>query len=168
MPTSRYAATAAARTAAVTSASRPYRPGTAARLPASTTAGTIRARTCRLVTTAQPAKNARPPSRGRADQRGRGPEDAPDEHRHAFLAFIAGLIGDAGRYLARGDVDPLRSGASYNLAGRWLDDVELLESARELSAVVQSRLANAPKAGRTRRIFATVLLPGGDPVPPRP
>ncbi len=92
----------------------------------------------------------------------------PDEHRHAFLAFVAGLIGDADRYLARGDVDPLRDGASYNLAGMWLDDVELLEFARELYAVVQPRLANAPKAGRTRRILATVLLPGGDPVPPRP
>src|SRR6266542_1967148 len=32
----------------------------------------------------------------------------PDEHRQAFLAFVAGLIGDADRYLARGDIDPIR------------------------------------------------------------
>lgn len=86
----------------------------------------------------------------------------PDEHRQAFLAFVAGLIGDADRYLARGDIDPLRDGASYNVAGMWLDETEFMEFLRELVTVVQPRLANAPKPGRTRRIFATVLLPGSD------
>ncbi|MDQ2749938.1 MAG: helix-turn-helix domain-containing protein [Actinomycetota bacterium] len=84
-----------------------------------------------------------------------------EEHRQAFLAFVAGLIGDAERYLARPDVDPLRDGASYNLAGLWLDEVELMEFARDLYTVVQPRLANGPRRGRTRRILATVLLPGG-------
>jgi hypothetical protein len=84
-----------------------------------------------------------------------------DEHRQAFLAFVAGLIGNAERYLARPDIDPLRDGASYNLAGLWLDDVELMEFARDLYTIVQPRLANGPRAGRTRRILATVLLPGG-------
>jgi hypothetical protein len=95
-----------------------------------------------------------------------------DEHRQAFLAFIAGLIGDAERYLSREDVDPLRDGASYNLAGMWLTDVELMELARELYTVVQPRLAHHPTPGRTRRILATVLLPGGSPAdcptPPHP
>ena len=91
----------------------------------------------------------------------------PDEHRQAFLAFVAGLIGDAERYLARPDIDPMRDGASYSLAGLWLDDLELLEFARELYTVVQPRAANGPRAGRTRRILATVLLPGStaDPDP---
>jgi len=84
----------------------------------------------------------------------------PDEHRQAFLAFVAGLIGDFDRYLARGDIDPLRDGVSYRMAGMWLDDVELMELARELVTVVQPRLANAPKPGRRRRIFGTILLPG--------
>jgi hypothetical protein len=84
---------------------------------------------------------------------------SPDEHRQAFLAFVAGLIGDADRYLARGNIDPVRDGASYNLAAMWLDETEFTEFLRELVTVVQPRLANPPKAGRTRRIFATVLLP---------
>ena len=88
-----------------------------------------------------------------------------DEHRQAFLAFVAGLIGDFDRYLARETIDPLRDGASYNLAAMWLDDAELAELARELNIVLQPRLANPPKAGRTRRILATVLLPG--PAKPR-
>ena len=87
----------------------------------------------------------------------------PDEHRQAFLAFVAGLIGDAERYLARPDVDPLRDGASYNMAALWLTDGELLEFARDLYTVVQPRLANGPKAGRNRRILATVLLPADVP-----
>jgi hypothetical protein len=83
-----------------------------------------------------------------------------EEHRQAFLAFLAGLIGDFDRYLAREEIDPLRDGATYNLAGMWLDDAEFAELARELAIVLQPRLANDPAPGRTRRILATVLLPG--------
>lgn len=84
----------------------------------------------------------------------------PEQHRQAFLVFVAGLIGDADRYLARPDVDPVRDGASYSLAGLWLNDGELLELLRDLYTLVQPRLVNAPSSGRTRRILATVLLPG--------
>lgn len=83
-----------------------------------------------------------------------------EEHRQAFLAFVAGLIGDVDRYLARDEIDPLRDGASYNLAAMWLDDAELAELARELSIVLQPRMANPPRPGWTRRILATILLPG--------
>jgi hypothetical protein len=83
-----------------------------------------------------------------------------EEHRQAFLAFLAELIGDFDRYLAREEIDPLRDGASYNLAAMWLDDAELAELARELAILFQPRLANEPAPGRTRRILATVLLPG--------
>jgi hypothetical protein len=98
-------------------------------------------------------------------------------HRQANMALggsvrsraAAGLIGDAERYLARPDIDPMRDGASYSLAGLWLDDLELLEFVRELYTVVQPRAANGPRPGRTRRILATVLLPGSaadpDPAP---
>jgi Helix-turn-helix domain len=89
----------------------------------------------------------------------------PDEHRQAFLAFVAGLIGDFDRYLARDDVDPVRDGGSYNVAGMWLDDTELIEFGRELLTVLQPRLANAPRPGRKRRILATVLLPSDDSTP---
>jgi Helix-turn-helix domain len=91
-----------------------------------------------------------------------------EELRASFLAFVAGLVGDADRYLARAEVDPTRDGAAFNLAGLWLDEEEFLGFLRDLYAVVQPRAANAPRSGRTRRILATVLLPGeaADPVPP--
>lgn len=86
----------------------------------------------------------------------------PDQHRQAFLAFIAALIADFDRYLARGEIDLLRDGVSYRLIGLWLTNEELAQLARELFAVLQPRLANAPRPGRKQRIMATVLLPGSN------
>jgi hypothetical protein len=86
----------------------------------------------------------------------------PEEHRQAFLAFVAGLIADFDRYLARDDFNPARDFAGYNLAGMWLDDTEMLDFSRELLRVVQPRVANAPRPGRKQRILATVLLPGSE------
>jgi Helix-turn-helix domain len=85
-----------------------------------------------------------------------------DEHRQAFMAFVAGLLGDFDRYLARGDVDFLRDGVRYNLAALWLDDAEFADLLRDLARVLQPRLANPPKPGRKRRILGSVLLPGGE------
>lgn len=87
---------------------------------------------------------------------------SPDEHRQAFMAFVAALLGDFDRYVARGDIDFLRDGVSYNLAGTWLDDAELTELRHDILRVLQPRLANAPRPGRRRRILGSVLLPGTD------
>ena len=83
-----------------------------------------------------------------------------DDHRQAFMAFVAGLLGDFDRYLAPGDADLIRDGVSYRIAGLWLDDTEFLELMRDLTRVLQPRIANPPKPGRTRRILGYVLLPG--------
>jgi hypothetical protein len=83
-----------------------------------------------------------------------------EDHRHAFMAFVAGLLADFDRYLSRGDIDLVRDGVSYRLAGLWLDDAELAELARELVRVLQPRAANPPRPGRRRRILGTVLIPG--------
>jgi Helix-turn-helix domain len=85
-----------------------------------------------------------------------------EDHRQAFMAFVAGLLADADRYLQRGSIDPLRDGASYRLAGLWLDDAEFAGMLADLTQVLQPRLANGPRKGRRRRILATVLLPGDD------
>src|SRR5262249_29281083 len=85
-----------------------------------------------------------------------------DDHRQAFMAFVAGLLGDFDRYLARGDIDLLRDGVTYRLAGLWLDDAEYTELLRELTRVLQPRLTNPPRPGRKRRILGYVLLPGSE------
>src|SRR5215475_6996882 len=88
-----------------------------------------------------------------------------DDHRQAFMAFVAGLLGDFDRYLARGDTDLPRDGVSYRLSGLWLDDAEYAELLRELTGVLQPRLANPPRPGRKRRILGYVLMPGEDAAP---
>jgi hypothetical protein len=85
-----------------------------------------------------------------------------DDMRQAFLAFVAGLLGDVDRYLARDEVDPIRDQASFRLAGLWLDDDEFATLLRDLLRVLQPAAANPPRAGRKRRILATVLLPGDE------
>jgi hypothetical protein len=91
-----------------------------------------------------------------------------DDHRHAFMAFVAGLLGDFDRYLAQGDIDLLRDGVSYRMAGLWVDDAEYAELLRELTRVLQPRLANPPRPGRKRRILGSVLMPGSEAGSPRP
>ena len=86
-----------------------------------------------------------------------------EDHRQAFMAFVAGLLGDFDRYLSRDQVDLLRDGVGFRMAGVWLDDAELAEFLRELARVVQPRLANGPRPGRKRRILGSVLLPGEEP-----
>ena len=81
------------------------------------------------------------------------------------MAFVAGLLGDFDRYLARDDRDFLRDGAGYRMAALWLDDAEYRELLQELTRVLQPRAANPPRPGRTRRILGYVLLPGADAAP---
>ncbi|MDX6392164.1 MAG: hypothetical protein QOJ73_3227 [Streptosporangiaceae bacterium] len=82
-----------------------------------------------------------------------------DEHANAFLAYVAGLLGDFGRYAATKPEDPVNDGAGYRVAAMWLTDAELGGYLRELAAISQSRLANPPGKGRRRRMLYTVLLP---------
>jgi hypothetical protein len=82
-----------------------------------------------------------------------------DEHRQAFMGFVAGLLGDFDRYVSRGDIDFLRDGVSYSMGGYWLDDVEFADLLRDLARVLQPRMTNAPKPGRKRRVLASVSLP---------
>ena len=82
-----------------------------------------------------------------------------DEHVNAFLAYVAGLLGDFDRYTATRPEDPVKDGAGYRVAAMWLTDAELAGYLRELAAISQSRLANAPGKGRRRRMLYTLLLP---------
>lgn len=82
-----------------------------------------------------------------------------DEHVNAFLAYVAGLLGDFDRYVATEPQDPTKDSAGYRVAAMWLTDAELADYLRELAAITQPRLANAPGKGRRRRMLYTVMLP---------
>jgi hypothetical protein len=85
-----------------------------------------------------------------------------DEHRQAFMTFIAGLMADVDRYLRRPDPEPVRDKVGYRMAGMWLDDAECDALLQDLLRVLGPRLANGPREGRRRRILTTVLLLGAD------
>ncbi len=84
-----------------------------------------------------------------------------DDHAQAFMAYVAGLLGDFDRYLAHSP-DPGHDGASYRVAAMWLTDAEHDEFLRDLVRVFQPRAANAPGDGRRRRVAYNVLLPAPD------
>lgn len=83
---------------------------------------------------------------------------APEDHRRAFTAFVAGLLADFDRYL-EGDPRPRQDLVGYRTAALWLTDDELVALARDLSAVVAARLELGPGDGRTRRLLSTVVMP---------
>ncbi len=83
----------------------------------------------------------------------------PEDHRRAFMAFLAGLLGDFDRYIDAGDVDLEQDGAGYRTVGLWLDRDEFKEMLTEIGAAVQARIGNRPGPGRTRRMLSTVLIP---------
>ena len=99
----------------------------------------------------------------RAENASLTPEDAaalpPEAHRRMFITFVAGLLGDFDRYLARDDVDLGRDLVGYRQAGLNLSDDELLDLLRDLGTVLGPRLALPEGPGRRRRIFSTVLMP---------
>jgi hypothetical protein len=85
-----------------------------------------------------------------------------DDHRQAFMAYVAGLLGDFDRYLARDDVDLQRDGVSYRVTGLWLDDAELADLLREIQRMFEPWLAHQRAPGRKLRILGTILLPGAE------
>jgi len=89
-----------------------------------------------------------------------------EEHRQAFMVYVAGMLADADRYLTSDHLDPARDGADYRAGALWLTDVELAEFLGELAAVLQPRLANTPQNGRTRRMMYAVMLPAPESYPP--
>lgn len=84
---------------------------------------------------------------------------SPEDHRVAFLTFAAGLVADFERYLARGDINLHRDGASYLTEALWLSDEEYVGLIRDLAVVLDHRRKNEPRPGRRRRMLSAVWLP---------
>lgn len=83
-----------------------------------------------------------------------------EEHRQAFLTFVAGLLGDFDRYLDGGDVDLARDLVGYRQAALYLSDTEMQQFLADLVAVIRPRTEHRPSPERVRRMFTTVVMPG--------
>jgi hypothetical protein len=84
-----------------------------------------------------------------------------DEHCQAFIAFVAGLLGDFDRYLARSDIDLFRDEVSYRIAEMWIDDAEHAELLRELPRVLQPLLGEPTRTRPKADTVGYVLIPDG-------
>jgi DNA-binding transcriptional ArsR family regulator len=83
-----------------------------------------------------------------------------DEHRRAFMTFVLGLVADFDAYLDRGDVDLGRDLVGYRRNALYLTDAELTDVLDGLRGVLGPHLDHGPGDGRSRRLLATVLMPG--------
>jgi hypothetical protein len=83
----------------------------------------------------------------------------PEDHRRAFMGFMAGLLADFDSYLDTGDVDLERDVAGYRSIGLWLTNEEMIRLVADIGTAVQARMANRPTPERTRRVLSTVLIP---------
>lgn len=92
----------------------------------------------------------------------------PDEHRRAFLTFVARLVADFDRYLDRGGGDLARDVAGYRQNAFHATDAEAAAFAIRLRALFQEYAAAGPGPGRSRRLLTTVLLPAPEPTPEPP
>ena len=81
-----------------------------------------------------------------------------EDHAQAFMAYVAGLLGDFDRYLTHNPA-PGRDGADYRVNAMWLTDAEYADFLNDLKTLLQSRLANQPSQERRRRVAYHVLLP---------
>jgi DNA-binding transcriptional ArsR family regulator len=83
----------------------------------------------------------------------------PSDHLRYFTIFVAGLIGDFGRYLGRERVDFVADGVGYRQIPLELTDEEFAALVGRLDAAFAPALGNAPAPGRRRRLFTTVVVP---------
>ncbi len=81
-----------------------------------------------------------------------------EDHARAFMAYVAGLLGDFDRYLASAP-SPGRDGADYRVGAMWLTDAEYADFLQDLTRVLRSRVTNAPTEERRRRVAYHILLP---------
>ena len=80
-------------------------------------------------------------------------------HRQAFMAFVASLLLDFDRYLARGEPDLARDGVGYRQAAVYLTDAELPEFVAELAMALAPWIARPAAPGRSRRLLSAILMP---------
>jgi hypothetical protein len=86
-------------------------------------------------------------------------EATRDEHLGYFTTFAASLIAQFERYLQRPEIDYVADGVGYRHVVLDLSDEEVEEMAVAMNAAIARFLQRGPRAGRRRRVLATVLLP---------
>lgn len=82
-----------------------------------------------------------------------------EQHKQAFVAFIAGVLADYDAYLDRGDIDLLRDRVGYRQHALWLTDDEMDELLAKHRETLAPYVEREPAPGRVRRLLSTILMP---------
>ncbi len=82
-----------------------------------------------------------------------------DDHLRWFAGFVAGLLGEFGRYVRRGRPDLVRDGVGYRQVILNVSDEEFAAMAVALNGALLPYVAKQPGVGRRRRLLATISLP---------
>lgn len=83
------------------------------------------------------------------------------DHMRYFTAFCATLMGTFERYLQRDRVDLAKDGVGYRTVPVWLSDEEFYELITEMNRPLRAVVDNKPAPGRSKRMFASVVVPVG-------
>lgn len=87
-----------------------------------------------------------------------------EQHLAGITAVLAGVLGDAERYLDR-TTEPGQHRSDqlgYQQLALWLTDDEFAGLVQAMNTVLGPLLANSPGPGRTRRLLTTLIIPGTD------
>lgn len=82
-----------------------------------------------------------------------------DDHRTAFAAAIASLLGEFNRYLDSGRADPTADEVGYRQGVLWLTPDERHELMTELAALIRARAATEPAPGRLPHLMSLIAFP---------
>lgn len=81
------------------------------------------------------------------------------DHREAFTATMAALLGDFGNYLDRGSANPFTDQVSYRQFTVWLSPAERSGLIDELTKIVLALSHHSPSPQRTPHVLSTVFFP---------
>ncbi|HEX6340824.1 helix-turn-helix domain-containing protein [Umezawaea sp.] len=81
-----------------------------------------------------------------------------EDHRRAFTAFTASLLGDFDRYLKNEGAVSTADGVVYRQAAVWLTEEEFKKMIEEIEKTV-TKQTSEQKVARTRHIISLVSIP---------
>ncbi|MET1065987.1 MAG: helix-turn-helix domain-containing protein [Arthrobacter sp.] len=82
-----------------------------------------------------------------------------EDHRRAFMGFIASLLSRFDRYISRDSVDLARDRVGYRQTALWLTDEEFDDLAEDLRKTLATRTGNTPGGKRKLHTLSTIFLP---------
>jgi DNA-binding transcriptional ArsR family regulator len=82
-----------------------------------------------------------------------------DDHMSLFMNFLAGMIGEYGRYIQHSGLDLMKDGVSYRQFSVYLTEEENLQMLYAIRDILKQAMENEPNEHRRKRIVYLVDFP---------